>query len=155
MENLLKTIQVDRIANMMLAANEDGTAAIAVIDDMGGVTKHPLTNGFRINECTEFLRSLGLDDIIVTFYSFEQYRLLIQSCMEMLKIQRVMKQQRSLGKVPASEVHSLILDTLDDEGIDYSMIYLGNLPRYVKRATKAVRKHNQDLYGCKRHVSVG
>lgn len=34
MNNVLKTIQVDRIANMMLAANEDGTAAIAVIDDM-------------------------------------------------------------------------------------------------------------------------
>ncbi len=155
MKTNLENIRLRDIENMMLVATDDNNPAVCVITADGEAIKHPLTDAFEVHNYNEFLRSLNIEDVNIAFYDYEQYSNLITTCAEMLKIQRIMKKQRSLGKVPATEVHSVILDTLEDEHIDYSMIYLPNLSQYVKRATKAVRKHYKNLYGIKGNVRVG
>lgn len=87
------------------------------------------------------MKSLNLEDIHIEFYSYEHYGSLIETCAEMLNVQRIMEWQRSFGKVPANEVHSVVLDMLKDDGWNHSMIYIPDLPHYVKKATQKVKSH--------------
>ncbi len=155
MKTNLKKIKPRDIKNMMLVATDDNTPAVCVITADAKALKHPLTDAFEVHNYNEFLRSLNIEDVNIAFYDYEQYGNLITTCAEMLKIQRIMKKQLSLGKVPATEVHSVILDTLEDEHIDCSMIYLPNISQYVKKATKDIRRHYKNLYGIKGNVRVG
>ena len=145
MKTNLKEIKPKNIHNMLLVATEEGTPAICVITNESEAIKHPLTNAFEIHECNEFLKSLNMEDIHIEFYSYEHYSGLIETCAEMLNVQRIMKRQRSLGKAPANEVHSVVLDTLEDEGWNHSMIYIPDLPRYVKKATEKVKQHYRSV----------
>jgi hypothetical protein len=151
MKTNLKNIRARDIENMMLVATDDNNPAVCVITADGEAIKHPLTDAFAVHNCNEFLHSLNIEDVNIAFYGYEQYGNLIATCAEMLKIQRIMKKQRSLGKVPATEVHSVILDILEDNGWNIGMIYLTDLPYYVKKATKIIKRY----FRSKHYVPVG
>ena len=145
MKTNLKEIKDKSIHNILLVVAEDGSPAICIVTVEDEVIKHPLTTAFEIHECNEFLKSLNLEDINVEFYSYVQYNSLIQTCAEMLHVQRIMEWQRSLGKAPANEVHSVVLDMLKDDGWNHSMIYIPDLPHYVKKATQKVKRHYRSV----------
>lgn len=75
--------KADRVEYVMLMPDHDGKPVVEVKQD-NIFYYFPLTNGFQVHICNEFLRSLDLG-IDIHFKSFLQYGNMLMECSELLR----------------------------------------------------------------------
>ncbi len=100
----------------------------------------PLMTSFQIHRCNEFLRSLNLG-MDVSFGSVGQYKFLVQSCMNELRIQRIMDSLELPDGLTPDEVYFSILGKLSNRHkMNLIAAKIDYLEAYVHEAVQMIRK---------------
>lgn len=128
-------ITVSRIKNMELQK-----PGVVVTMDDGQAFLFPLMTSFQIHRCNEFLRSLNLG-MDVYFGSFEQYIFLVESCMNQLRIQRIMDSLELPDGLTPDEVYFTVLGRLSTKHkknliaakVDYLKAYVHEAVQIIKK----------------------
>jgi len=140
----LEVINKKNIINMELIASVQDDPAIAITELVDGIEHEfhfPLTQGFQIHACNEFLRSLGIKDSWeITFDNYKQYKHQLQRLNHMFPVQRLIDEVGS--DAAAIDVCNLLLDDKGDFGFNAHAAGLenGNLAEYVQKAIKILEE---------------
>ena len=128
-------ITVSRIRNMELQKH-----GVLVTMNDGQAFLFPLVTSFQIHRCNEFLRSLNLG-MDVSFGSVGQYTFLVQSCMNELRIQRIMDSLELPDGLTPDEVYFTVLGRLSTKHkMNLIAAKIDYLEAYVHEAVQMIRK---------------
>ncbi len=128
-------ITVSRIQNMELQK-----PGVVVTMDDGQAFLFPLMTSFQIHRCNEFLRSLNLGRD-VSFASVGQYSFLVESCMNELRIQRIMDSLELPDGLTPDEVYFIVLGRLSTKHKkNLIAAKVGYLEAYVHEAVQIIKK---------------
>ena len=113
---------------------------VVVTMDDGQAFLFPLMTSFQIHRCNEFLRSLNLGRD-VSFGSISQYGFLVESCMNQLRIQRIMDSMELPDGLTPDEVYFTILGRLSTKHkMNLIAAKVDYLEAYVHEAVQIIKK---------------
>lgn len=133
-------ITVSSIQNMELQK-----PGVVVTMDDGQAFLFPLMTSFQMHRCNEFLRSLNLG-MDVLFASVGQYSFLVESCMNQLRIQRIMDSLELPDGLTPDEVYFIVLGRLSTKHkknliaakVDYLEAYVHEAVQIIKEECRCV-----------------
>ncbi|WP_157723539.1 hypothetical protein [Anaerotignum neopropionicum] len=132
-------INKNNITGMMLSNNTTGELLSVYVHEEspesvdGVVHQFPLSNGFEIHKCNEFLRSLEIkDEFEITFMSYKQYANQLQRLMTLMLIQRLLDAAGS--DVAAYEIYNVMLDGFKGQNLVVKAEQENDLQKYVMMA---------------------
>lgn len=138
-------INKNNITGMMLSNNTTGELLSVYVHEEfpesvdGAVHKFPLSNGFEIHKCNEFLRSLEIkDEFEITFMSYKQYANQLQRLMTLMLIQRLLDAAGS--DVAAYEIYNVMLDGFKGQNLVTKAEQENDLHKYVMMALEEFNK---------------
>jgi len=131
-------ITVSRIQNMKL----EKVGVVVTMDD-GQAFLFPLMTSFQIHRCNEFFRSLNLG-IEVWFENHCQYDFLVESCMNELRIQRIMDSLEIPDGLTPDEVYFVMLGRLSNsDKLNLIDALVDNLEAKVHEVVQLIRKERR------------
>lgn len=116
--NVLENIKAEDVVSIMVDVGVcSGNPMICVDTDSQGEIQHPLTDGFEIHQCNEFLRSLNLIPAeMIGFSTYPAYRQTVQHLNRLIEIKRSMEEVSGMKYdeigILASQVYDCILNRL-------------------------------------------
>lgn len=116
--NVLENINADDVISVLVDIGVcSGKPLICVETYREGEIQQPLTNGFEIHYCNEFLRSLNLIPAeLISYNTYPAYCQTVQHLNQLLKIKRAMEtvadKPYSEIDVIANQVYQIILNRL-------------------------------------------
>ena len=134
-------ITVERIQNMKLEK-----VGVVVTLDGGQAFLFPLMTSFQIHRCNEFLRSLNLGREIWfhsdgSMDSIHQYAFLVESCMNQLRIKRIMDSLELPDGITPDEVYFLVLGRLSTKHkMNLIAAKVDYIEAYVREAVQIIKK---------------
>jgi len=143
--NDINNVDLKEISGFSCTENGQGKPCISVELNNNKVVQMPLSDGFGINKCNEFLCSLNvMDEELIRFRGFDGglgYIELIKNCNSLFEIRKIMeavtgKEYSQIGLM-ASQVRSCILDKLSTKyklNVLQEAYQTNTLDRYVAEA---------------------